>query len=164
MAETKNDLLSGEGSVQADPLGDGARERIRRGRKAKVSAGDSGAQPTPSMAQLSEAQRAELEKNVLLMEELYSPEGWERTACLPLDAAMMVTGAPEFEASDSERKTMRADFSLVIRFWAFQMDPKYLVLMRFATNYLAILGSHWIMYRTRIMKEAAEKAAQGVKA
>ncbi|MDE2103387.1 MAG: hypothetical protein KGL39_39465 [Patescibacteria group bacterium] len=155
MAEDKNNILSGEGGDSADPLGAGARERIKRGRKSsKVSSAGAtdriseAVEPTPEQLEKIEQMKRDLA-------ELYDPKAWQRTATFPLDIAQFLTGAPEFEPSREEREMMGGDLGLVIRFWS-GLDPKYLVLLRFGLNMFSVMSTHWIAYKLRLERERQE--------
>jgi hypothetical protein len=77
----------------------------------------------------------------------------------PFDAMMVVTGAPEFELSKEEGEDLGEDCSLMLQFHG-NIDPKTLVLVKLAGDFGSILATHWLMYRARVVKEAAEKRAE----
>lgn len=159
MAENKDSLLSNAGGDSVDPLGTEARERIKRGRKAKVSSdASSGASVSPVSPTPEQLEKIEQMKRDL--QELYDPKSWKKTATFPLTVAQFLTGAEEFTPSREEEEMLGGDLGLVIRFWS-ELDPKYLVLLRCALNLTSVMGTHWIAYRIRLTQERLAQTHKG---
>ena len=157
MAEAQNTILSDEGGAAADPLGDGARARIKGKRKGSARLdGARGAAPEPVLQDaetLAQYQQA--------MQRLFSPKSWERVICAPFDAALLATGAPEFDLPKDTREDLGNDMALVLQFWGGGVDPKYLVLVKAAADLGSVGANCWLAYKTRKLEEAVQAAAKG---
>lgn len=158
MAEEQNFLLSNEGNNPADPLGAGARDRIarKRGRKATAQVGVDRGQNAESVDTGKTAE--ELAKYQEAMQRLFSPSSWERVICAPFDAALMATGAPEFDLPKDVRSDLGADMALVLQFWGGGIDPKYLVLIKTGADLTSVMSNCWFAYKTRKLEEAMAEA------
>lgn len=153
MAEDNQNVLDSvlpkQGGTASDPLGDPARERIKRGRKAKVSVQGAPAATGQNVDTATAEQLAAAKEN---LEALYDPKGWYRVATFPLDVAQFVTGAKEFEPAKEEQEAIGTDIGLTLRFWS-GYDPKYLVLGRLGLNLFAVYMSHFVMYKARLVHD-----------
>lgn len=152
MAEDTEAVLSGGGGVAVDPLGDGARNRIGRRRKNAPQVGDARAKSLDPVPETKTAE--ELAKYQEAMQRLFSPKSWERVICAPFDAALLATGAPEFNLPKDTREDLGADMALVLQFWGGGIDPKYLVLMKAGADLTSVFVNCWLAYKTRKLEES----------
>lgn len=95
------------------------------------------------------------------MQRLFSPKSWERVICAPFDAALLATGAPEFDLPKDTREDLGNDMALVLQFWGGGVDPKYLVLVKAAADLGSVGANCWLAYKTRKLEEAVQAAAKG---
>ena len=154
VADNQDPLLSGEGALPADPLGDGARARIKGKRKGSARVVDA----RPSSPAVVPSDPEALAKYQEAMQRLFSPKSWERVICAPFDAALLATGAPEFDLPKDTREDLGADMALVLQFWGGGVDPKYLVLVKATADIASVGANCWLAYKTRKLEEALEAA------
>lgn len=159
--ENQTTILSGDSNGKIDPLGDGARERIKKRGRPRTSSVDQSATQSRDTV-LSAKTEEEIAKYQEAMQRLFSPSSWERVICAPFDAALLATGAPEFNIPKDVRADLGADMALVLQFWGGGFDPKYLVLVKASADLASVMGNCWLAYKTRKLEEhMAEKRKNG---
>ena len=94
------------------------------------------------------------------MQRLFSPKSWERVICAPFDAALLATGAPEFDLPKDTREDLGADMALVLQFWGGGVEPKYLVLVKAAADLGSVGANCWLAYKTRKLEDSLRDAVK----
>jgi hypothetical protein len=74
-----------------------------------------------------------------------------------MDALLMATGRKCFDLGKEEREDMGESIAMTLQFWS-GVDPKWLALANLIGTMGSVYMAHWVLYRTEIVREEAEKA------
>lgn len=79
-------------------------------------------------------------------QKIYTAEIWGPVAALPFDIAFLVTKYAGFPLSKEERERTGFTLAQVVKYYA-DIDPKYLMLVAFLTDYLTLAGKKVIAWQ-----------------
>lgn len=69
----------------------------------------------------------------------------------------MATGKKAWDLNEAERDDMGQAIAMTLQFWS-GVDPKWLSLANLIGTFGSIGAAHWVLYRTEVLAEQAEKA------
>lgn len=89
-------------------------------------------------------------------DQLFVGENWEQVAGMYFDARLAMTGFEGFGLSDPQRKLLGSTLSSSMRLLV-NIDPAYLALLVFTTNFGAIIAQKEVAYRAYTAKQEQSK-------